>query len=95
MRIGCSQLNGDLCNNLHVIEHPNCDCGHPLENAHHYLLDCPLYVIQRLILMTEISSLTNIVSEILLFGDKRLTVHENQRVFDAVHKFILNTNRFT
>ena len=39
MRIGCSKLKNDLCNNLHVIDNANCNCGNPNETAYHYFLN--------------------------------------------------------
>ena len=94
MRIGCSNLKNDLCNNLHVIDSMQCDCGAPVENAHHYFLECPLFNDNRNSLINKIGYLTLINTNILLYGNAELTLEDNKRVFDAVHEFITKTKRF-
>ena len=94
MRIGCSKLHGDLCNSLHVINDPSCMCGHPLENAYHYFLECPLFAISRLNLIARTYPLVDVTVDNLLYGSINLTLEENKRVFEAVHEYIIDTNRF-
>ena len=94
MRIGCSKLNADLCNNLHVINDTRCSCGHPNENPYHFFFQCPLFDQDRDILMRDIQGITDMTVQNLLFGNADLTLEENKRVFDGVHKFIVNTRRF-
>jgi hypothetical protein len=36
-RLGCSNLNAHLCNNLHVIPSPRCQCGYELEDSMHFI----------------------------------------------------------
>jgi hypothetical protein len=98
MRIGCSLLNSDLCNNLHVIQDQNCPCimGVP-ETAKHFLTECPWYMIHRIEMyakLFDIPNLPTINEELLLFGDKTLTDTTNLLIFTYVHHFISKTSRF-
>ena len=60
----------------------------------HYYLHCPLYINERIKMNTAISNLTNITLHNLLFGDPELDLSTNKTIFEAVHTFILETNRF-
>ena len=60
----------------------------------HYLMECPLFNVYRNSLINQIGQLTNINTDILLYGNPELNLDENRRVFDAVHDFITNTRRF-
>lgn len=98
LRIGCSLLNSDLHNNLHVIASPNCFChlGVP-ETAKHFLLVCPLYQIPRTSLyvkLLDIPNLPTINETMLLYGVKTLSDQTNLTIFKYVHHFIHETNRF-
>ena len=42
LRHQCSSLGADLFR-ANIISDPSCACGCPLEDAIHYLLECPLY----------------------------------------------------
>jgi len=94
MRIGCSKLNADLCNNLHVVDHPGCPCGAPLESAHHFFFECPRYIVERNSLFNYVERIIDVSLANLLYGNKNISLDENKRVFDAVHQFIIATNRF-
>ena len=94
MRIGCSKLRNDLCNNLRVIDNSNCDCGNPNETAHHYFLECPLFNHERASLTNHLVGLTTVTLSHLLYGNKALNMNENKRVFEAVHEYIARTKRF-
>ena len=94
MRIGCSKLNFDLCNNLHVIENSICTCGFPNETSQHFLFDCPNYPNQRITLFDSINNITCISLDILLFGNPDISLELNKRVFAAVHAFIIDSHRF-
>ena len=93
MRLKCSKLNDDLCNQLHVIDYANCTCGAAVENAQHYLLDCPNYIAERLDLANGVSN-NNMTLQTLLFGNSNLSPEQNKEVFKAVHQFIVITERF-
>ena len=94
MRIGCSKLNSDLCNNLHVIDSPQCQCGEPFETTYHYFMECQRYTDQRNTLIDTVQTITDVSLMTLLYGNDSITLEENIRVFDAVHKFIIDTKRF-
>ena len=90
LRVGCSALNYDLFNNLHVAESPSCHCGFHSETAAHFLLDCPLFANQRVHLYQQVSVIKNdgMCINSLLYGDDTLDVEDNCGIFDAVHSFI-------
>ena len=94
IRMGCSKLNSDLCRNLHVISEPTCRCGHHTEDAKHFLLHCPLYDMDRAIMMTSVNRITDVTTVNLLYGNGALCLEENEKVFKAVHEFIISTKRF-
>ena len=93
MRLRCSKLNDDLCNHLHVVDNPSCSCGAEVENAQHYLLDCPNYIDERHDLANTIGN-DNMFIQNLLFGNPNLSLEQNKEVFKAVHLFIMKTERF-
>ena len=95
IRIGCSKLNSHLYNNLHVIPSSLCDCGYEDETPIHFFFTCPLHNRHRAELHNTIVQLTTFSLHTLLYGDNNLSHHENRLLFDAVHKFIKDTNRFT
>jgi hypothetical protein len=92
-RLGCN-LNAHLCNNLHVIPSPRCQCGYELEDSMHYYLHCPLFDNQRNAMNAAIASITDVTVDAILYGDPNHSLDENRKVFDAVHAFILDTERF-
>jgi hypothetical protein len=95
IRIGCSNLHEHLCNNLHVIPSPECDCGHSVEDPMHYFFMCPLFNAQRISLMNTIIALSVDNSlDTLLYGDPNAANDQNYQVFEAVHQFLVDTKRF-
>jgi hypothetical protein len=98
MRIGCSLLKYDLCNNLHVIQDQNCPCimGVP-ETSKHFLTECPWYMIARVEMYSNLLNIPNLppISEkLMLYGDKTLNDDTNILIFTHVHHFISQTSRF-
>ena len=87
-------LNYDLCYKLYARDSPACRCGSSRETAFHYLFKCPLYNDIRAKLISDVSQHTACSIDILLHGDRTLSLEANRRVFDAVHNFICDTNRF-
>jgi len=56
LRNFCSSLKYDLvCVNM--INSATCECSFEIKNVQHFLLDCPLYNIQRTTFLREISPL--------------------------------------
>ena len=94
LRIGCSKLNSDLFYNLHVIESAQCQCGFVTEDAFHFFFNCHLYDNERQDLLRAVTNITEPLLPTILFGNKDLTMEENQEVFHAVHNFIQITKRF-
>jgi hypothetical protein len=94
LRLGCSKLNYDLHSNLHVIDDASCRCGAPIENARHYFLKCPLFHNARINLIQDITKLTTCNFNHILYGDTSLTLEQNKLLFGAVHRFIVETQRF-
>jgi hypothetical protein len=77
-----------------IVSDPSCACGCPLEDAIHYLLECPLYTNARMQLFMSITPYTVISIENLLFGSDNLTDENNLIVFRNVQKYIHHSNRF-
>ena len=94
LRIGCSMLKADLYYKLHVIDSPTCRCGHPVENAEHFFLHCPLYNNIRVNLSTIISRLSRLTIKTILFGDTSLDIDTNKIIFDVVHSYMRDSQRF-
>ena len=91
MRIGCSKLNNDLFNNLHVIGSPSCTCGAQYEHVEHFFLYCPQFNVIRCYL---IGVVMRIDIDHILFGNPDYDVESNKRVFQAVHQYIMDSQRF-
>ena len=87
LRHQCSSLGADLFR-ANIISNPSCACGCPLEDAIHYLLECPLYTNARMQLIMSITPYTVISIENLLFGSDNLTDENNLIVFRNVQKYI-------
>ena len=91
------------------VDSPRCSCGVTHETVSHYLLDCPLHVVQRERLLVAIRNIIaptlhpatlpildkDAYIKILLFGSKDLSSEENILVFRAKKHFILNSVRFS
>ena len=97
IRIGCSKLGHHLCNNLHVIPSPRCQCGHDCEDPSHFFFDCPLFDEHRVPMLNKILLITEgpIDIDLLLNGDNTLDYNENKRIFDSVHQFLKATKQFS
>ena len=92
--MGCSNLNSHLTLMLHVKNDSSCRCGFNIESPKHYFLNCPLYAGPRQKLVNKISRLTDCNINVILFGDKNLSLNENKAIFRSVHKFIKDSKRF-
>ena len=93
IRNNCSNLNLDLFNNF-LRPDPTCSCQVEPENAEHYFLRCHKHTIQRLVLFNSLRNFLPLRLEILLYGNPNLTDAENKIIFESVHIFIKNSNRF-
>ena len=94
IRLGCSKLNSHLSENLHVIDNPKCSCDYRKEDAHHYFFRCPHYNDIRIDLYSAISVYSEITLSIILHGNPHLSIEQNKFIFDAVHSYIIRSDRF-
>ena len=94
LRMECSKLNFDLCYRLYVSDSPACRCGALRETAEHFFMECPLFTNIRDNLFTAVSRHTACTTQILLYGDTNLSDIVNFSIFDAVHDYITESNRF-
>ena len=93
LRTNCSSLNNDLFEK-HITDSPQCICGN-LENAYHYLFECPLYARQRATLQNTITQYhIDFTFDLLLYGEPTLSDEANTRIFETVQKYIIDTYRF-
>lgn len=99
MRNHCSALANDLFVN-HVIDSPTCpNCNTQAnETAAHFLLHCPNYNEQRIILKTNINTILdnndNLHINILLQGHPNQSIESNTDIMEVVSTFLETTNRF-
>ena len=89
LRLECSALKQHL-HKKKLVDSPLCTCGIP-ETSKHFLFDCPNY---QLIRTRTLSEYLHLPTKSLLFGDSRLSENENEKIFEAVHKFITQTGQF-
>ena len=93
LRLEISDLNSDLFKR-HLTDDMSCMCGSPVENAHHFLIDCPLMNHVRLTTIHQIPNLTLISSNKLLHGDTEISFQENKEMFEKIQEFISLSGRF-
>ena len=94
LRMKCSQLSNDLFL-LNIIDSPKCTCGSRIEDATHYFLFCPLYIVHRRVLLANLLQLGfNSIIENILFGDLQLCDDVNKEAVSIIHAYIKKTNRF-
>ena len=82
-----------------------CSCKMDAESTVHFLLHCPNYTIHRKVLYGNVNPILlayktqflvdNLLVQLLLYGDKKFKLEENQSILIATIKFIRDTNRFT
>ena len=93
IRHNCSNLNADLFR-VNISANSNCRCGAVNENAHHYFLECILYVEQRNRLFSSINPLVNVHLKLITNGNAALNAETNAAIHSAVLKYIKDTHRF-
>ena len=92
LRTNCSSLNLDLFVK-NISDSSMCLCGN-VEDTQHYFFHCIHFRQQRTVLINEISRYYNPSLTLLLHGDQTLSFETNVIIFQAVHKYICNTQRF-
>ena len=80
--MNCSNVNAHL-HSLYVIDSPACVCSHGIEDTVHFLLDCPLYYVQRLALRNTVSRFSHFRLE-MLYGDDNLDYKTNVAIVLAL-----------
>ena len=92
-RHNCSNSNADLfCVNIST--NSNCKCGAVNENAHHYFLECILYVEQRNRLFSSINPFVNVHLKLITNENTALDAETNTVIHSSVLKYIKDTHRF-
>ena len=76
---------------------PTCQCGAEIEDAKHFLLECPRYVNIRTTLVRNLHwlpeySIINV--ELLTCGSPELSDEHNEEIFKCVFEYIKGSNRF-
>ena len=92
LRHECSSLNHHLFVK-NIVPSSLCSCGNQ-ETAYHYLLICPLFIVQMRLMLSSVEALTDETLCNLLYGDTTLTEEQNKSVFDAVQLYIQMSKRF-
>ena len=75
------------------------------ETTSHFLLHCPYFTIHRRTLFGTVNPILrtynirflvdNLFEYLLLYGDEKFKLEENQNILKATINFIRNTNRFS
>ncbi len=94
LRNNCSNLNSDLCNN-HLRDNPYCDCAEVVEDAEHFLFQCPKFHQERTLLLQSLHQFLPLVTVDLLKGKSQLSDSDNFVIFSAVQFYIKATKRFS
>ena len=94
LRHGCSTLNGDL-HRVNLINTSVCSCGFSDERTNHYFLHCRNYDAIRHELFSKLNEI-GVVPDIgnILYGCPDFTYTYNNKIFQAVHRFIHKSKRF-
>ena len=93
IRTGCSAVKQHL-HRRNIINDPFCSCG-MVEDAEHFLLQCPLYSQFRRDMFRYVAQFCPPTVNILLYGDPDIfTCDINASIFLSVQNFILNSKRF-
>ena len=99
LRNEASNLKAHLFNDF-LSDNTNCpNCSGPLEDNNHYLLICPKFNNFRLIFLDSIQTLipknNNVDINIdLLLHNRLFSYDQNTEIFQAIHKFTSDTDRF-
>ena len=95
LRMLCSPLNDHLYSHIHVIDSPQCPCGHVRETTKHYLLECPLFQNERQEMLQKLNNISfNPTLHNLLYGDCNVDEKTNITAFEIIQSFIERSDRF-
>ena len=90
LRLNCSSLNEHLFNR-NLIASRLCSCGR-IESVKHFLLECNKYSALRRETICTLN--LNLTVHCLLYGDRFLTIQENENIFIVVQDYIIRSGRF-
>ena len=93
LRTMCSALNHHLYMK-NIKNSPHCHCG-AVEDNKHFFFECPTYNDARAVLLNTIANIATPTIDIILSGDSSLNCAQNSIIFQAVHRFIKMTKRFS
>ena len=79
-----------------------CICGKDIESTNHFLLQCSLFLNERLVLMNKICDIDsplidqneNSLCYTLLLGKQDMNDSESTHILEATIEYILSTERF-
>ena len=103
LRLGLSHLREHkFKHNFQDTLNPICSCGRDTETTSHFLLHCPNYVNERMILLNTIRAIDssildldeNQITETLLYGNNLLRKTINTSILNATINFLICTKRF-
>ena len=77
-----------------MIKHQSCVCGHMVEDAFHYFMACTRYIALRMNLITNVIQFSDLNIKTFLYGNPNISIDDNCKIFDAVQRFIIDSNRF-
>ena len=87
MRNNCSDLKFDLFSS-HIAPDTICCCRHRVENAEHYLVQCPLYIAARIALFHQLRRFHPLNENMLLFGSETPNFADYSFIFTSVQLYI-------
>ena len=105
LRVGLSHLNEHKFrhNFLDTID-PFCNCrAGAIENTEHYLLHCPNFTNERLVLFNDLKNISahvfpfssDVLCNLLLYGYPGLNNDDNREVISAVLRYVIASGRFS
>ena len=103
LRLGLSHLHEHkLKHSFQDFLNPLCLCSNEIETSTHYLLHCPAYTNEKIILLNKIESIScsilessdAAVTKILLFGDKSFSDSSNTLTLNSTIQYIISTQKF-
>jgi hypothetical protein len=92
LRTHCSSLKEHLFSK-NIIESPLCECG-DIENTSHYFFSCPRYQDERNVLLNNLSEITTVTLNVLLYGDNSIADDLNEAIVLHIHSYLHRTKRF-
>ena len=93
LRNKCRRLNEHLYLK-NIVQSPFCIYG-SVESTYHYFFECPFYRELRTSLNEDISLVTSVTLQVILYGDEDLHQSDNEKIFAAVYTYISRSRRFS